>query len=354
MKWLRSGRAEAACRAWARTTPRRIAGTSSASARPRSSGCGRSRSASRRDESLSSASASSRTSSSRLDLGVRAQVLDVGCGPGWLSEFLARCGYAVTGVDVSEDMVEIARRRIAAIDRPIGQGIEPLAEFHAMPVLDAPWRNRFDAAILYDAMHHFHDEVETLRVIRRTLARGGSSSRSASAPGSRASRSWSPRWSSTGRWSRRSTPSTSSRCWSRLRGRFTLRGGRRAARRLGAGGRAPPVEERLAFPPMNTVIAVNPVPRSSGTPRRSSEPASRPPDRCASWTTSSPSQFRSRTPAARSGRRTRRAARRWLGDHRALHRSASGGRIELPRLASRDRSLPESRPRSSSGCPGRP
>ena len=28
----------------------------------------------------------------RLGLGVRAQVLDVGCGPGWLSEFLTRCG----------------------------------------------------------------------------------------------------------------------------------------------------------------------------------------------------------------------------------------------------------------------
>jgi SAM-dependent methyltransferase len=109
----------------------------------------------------------------RLGLGVRAQVLDVGCGPGWLSEFLARCGYWVTGVDVSEDMVRIARERIAAIQEPIGPGIEALAEFHAMPVLDLPWSNRFDAAILYDAMHHFDDEAETLRVIRRTLVPGG-------------------------------------------------------------------------------------------------------------------------------------------------------------------------------------
>jgi SAM-dependent methyltransferase len=107
-----------------------------------------------------------------LGLGVRAQVLDVGCGPGWLSEFLARCGYWVTGVDVSEDMVRIARERIAALE-PIGEDIEALAEFHAMPVLEMPWSERFDAAILYDAMHHFDDEVETLRVIRRTLVPGG-------------------------------------------------------------------------------------------------------------------------------------------------------------------------------------
>jgi SAM-dependent methyltransferase len=109
----------------------------------------------------------------QLGLGVRAQVLDVGCGPGWLSEFLARCGYWVTGVDVSEAMVGIARERIAAIDEPVGIDIEALAEFHAMPVREMPWRARFDAAILYDAMHHFDDEVKTLRVIRRTLAPGG-------------------------------------------------------------------------------------------------------------------------------------------------------------------------------------
>ena len=109
----------------------------------------------------------------RVGLSPRAQVLDVGCGPGWLSEFLARCGYAVTGVDVSEDMVRIARERIASIDGPIGPGIVPVAKFHAMPVLELPWRERFDAAILYDAMHHFDDEVETLRVIRRTLVPGG-------------------------------------------------------------------------------------------------------------------------------------------------------------------------------------
>jgi SAM-dependent methyltransferase len=109
----------------------------------------------------------------QLQLGLRAQVLDVGCGPGWLSEFLARCGYWVTGIDVSEDMVEIARERIAAIDSPIGESVEPLGEFHAMQVRELPWVERFDAAILYDTMHHFDEEVETLRTIQRSLVPGG-------------------------------------------------------------------------------------------------------------------------------------------------------------------------------------
>jgi len=109
----------------------------------------------------------------QLGLGVRAQVLDVGCGPGWMSEYLARCGYWVTGVDISEDMVEIARSRVAAIPGQVGEGVEPVAEFHAMPVREMPWTERFEAAILYDTMHHFDNELETLRVIHRTLVPGG-------------------------------------------------------------------------------------------------------------------------------------------------------------------------------------
>src|SRR5438128_7133758 len=108
-----------------------------------------------------------------LGLGLRAQVLDVGCGPGWMSEFFARCGYWVTGIDISEDMVEIARSRIKSIEGPIGEGTEkPMAEFYAMPVRDMPWHDRFDAAVLYDTMHHFDDELATLQVIRRALVPG--------------------------------------------------------------------------------------------------------------------------------------------------------------------------------------
>lgn len=108
-----------------------------------------------------------------LNLGLRAQILDVGCGPGWLSEFLARCGYWVTGIDVSEDMVEIARERIRALESAPAGPIEPIAEFHALHVRELPWTDRFDAAILYDTMHHFDAELETLRVIQRSLVPGG-------------------------------------------------------------------------------------------------------------------------------------------------------------------------------------
>jgi hypothetical protein len=42
-----------------------------------------------------------------------------------------------------------------------------------MPACELPWAGEFDAAVLYDAMHHFDEELETLQVIRGTLIPGG-------------------------------------------------------------------------------------------------------------------------------------------------------------------------------------
>ena len=200
-----------------------------------------------------------------LDLGVRAQVLDVGCGPGWLSEFLARCGYAVTGVDVSEDMVEIARERIRRINAPIGQGVEPLAEFHAMPVLDLPWRDRFDAAILYDAMHHFHDEVETLRAIRRTLAPGGRIFIHEGVRPAPDSEGEAQLVAEMEQYGTLESPFEPEYLLSVLKKAGFTDVSRFAAVDELLAVSAPEdelrrVKERLAFPPMNTVVAVNPVP----------------------------------------------------------------------------------------------
>ena len=201
----------------------------------------------------------------KLALGLRAQVLDVGCGPGWLSEYLARCGYAVTGVDVSEDMVEIARERIASIDGPIGHGVEPLAEFHAVPVLDLPWRKRFDAAILYDAMHHFHEEVETLRAIRRALAPGGRIFIHEGVRPAAGSQGEEELVAEMEQYGTLESPFDSEYLLSVLEQAGFTDVSRYAAVDELLDVSAPEdelrrVQERLAFPPMNTVIAANPVP----------------------------------------------------------------------------------------------
>ena len=44
-----------------------------------------------------------------LDAAPGSRVVDLGCGNGALTEQLAACGYDVTGVDASAEMLELAR-----------------------------------------------------------------------------------------------------------------------------------------------------------------------------------------------------------------------------------------------------
>jgi ubiquinone/menaquinone biosynthesis C-methylase UbiE len=52
------------------------------------------------------------------------RALDLGCGGGWLSLELARCGLHVEGVDISEEQIEIARQ--VALTNPIKDGFGSL------------------------------------------------------------------------------------------------------------------------------------------------------------------------------------------------------------------------------------
>ena len=82
-------------------------------------------------------------------------VLDVGCGTGALAARLSAIGYRVVGVDPSEGMLEVMRRRrpeIEAVKAPGG----------ALPFPD----DEFDLVVSVAAMHHIAAEDE----IRRTLA----------------------------------------------------------------------------------------------------------------------------------------------------------------------------------------
>ena len=106
---------------------------------------------------------------------------------------------------------------------------------------------------------------------------------------------------------------------------------------------------------MNTVIAVKPVPAELQDAERSSPPGSRPPsaahlDDGLALPLRVTNTGRSYWPPDRSARPAY-----GLGDHRALPCSAKRrAGSSFPAGPSHDRSLPESRPRSSSGYPGRP
>jgi SAM-dependent methyltransferase len=95
-----------------------------------------------------------------------ARVLDLGCGTGWTSSFLALRGYDVIGHDIAPDMLALAREnkeRYGAASLDFVQG-----DYEQLP-----FENEFDAAIFYDSLHHCDDEEAALRTVYRALKPGG-------------------------------------------------------------------------------------------------------------------------------------------------------------------------------------
>jgi SAM-dependent methyltransferase len=95
-----------------------------------------------------------------------ARVLDLGCGTGWTSAFLAKRGHDVVGVDIAPEMVRLAER----LRRQ--EGLDNL-RFQACDFEDASFDGTFDAVVFFDALHHAEDEEAALRAAYRALRPGG-------------------------------------------------------------------------------------------------------------------------------------------------------------------------------------
>lgn len=68
------------------------------------------------------------------------KILDIGCGTGRHSIELARRGYNVTGIDLSESMIGKAR------EKAVGQGLN--VDFQIADARNLPFKNQFDLVIM--------------------------------------------------------------------------------------------------------------------------------------------------------------------------------------------------------------
>jgi SAM-dependent methyltransferase len=90
-----------------------------------------------------------------------AKLLDIGVGSGWTSELFARRGYEVLGLDISQDLINVANRRtqhnlsfaVCDYERAIPKG--------------------FHITIIYDSLHHAEDEYRVIRNVFESLIDGG-------------------------------------------------------------------------------------------------------------------------------------------------------------------------------------
>jgi 2-polyprenyl-3-methyl-5-hydroxy-6-metoxy-1,4-benzoquinol methylase len=100
-----------------------------------------------------------------LDLHAGSSLCELGCGSGWMTRFAARQGVRAEGYDISPEMIEIARAQAGA------ENLDVRFETADMEQLDLG--RRFDACLLYDALHHSPRADLVLATAHRALKPGG-------------------------------------------------------------------------------------------------------------------------------------------------------------------------------------
>jgi SAM-dependent methyltransferase len=100
----------------------------------------------------------------RLGLREGSSILDVGCGTGWTTVFFAEAGYRPVGVDIAPAMVVVAR--------DLAQRWRVDAEFREADMDEFDLGKTFDAALVFDALHHSEVPDRVVHNVARHLRPG--------------------------------------------------------------------------------------------------------------------------------------------------------------------------------------
>jgi ubiquinone/menaquinone biosynthesis C-methylase UbiE len=104
-----------------------------------------------------------------LELPLGARVLDLCCGQGRISVELARRGFAVTGLDLSEYLLNLAKERAEAAGVAV--------EWVHRDMRDLPWENEFDAVVSvftsFGYLETDEEDEKALGAVQRCLKPGG-------------------------------------------------------------------------------------------------------------------------------------------------------------------------------------
>ena len=96
------------------------------------------------------------------------RVLDVGCGPGYITLEFARAGHRVLGIDISSKCVEIAKK--CRDSNPFRDGFGSL-DYEVMTLDEV--NAAFDCVLFTGCLHHFSDPATAVRKAAQLLPEGG-------------------------------------------------------------------------------------------------------------------------------------------------------------------------------------
>lgn len=109
-----------------------------------------------------------------MHLPAHGKILEIGSGPGWVTEILLMLGYSVDALEPSADLVEIAEARCAGLS-PHYRQKQPLDVRHHKSTLEEVTfdENHFDAILFFDVLHHVVHEAAAFEKSFRFLKPGG-------------------------------------------------------------------------------------------------------------------------------------------------------------------------------------
>lgn len=110
----------------------------------------------------------------RLKLGQGARLLELGCGSGWMAEFLATAGFDITATTLAPQEVEDCRKRLRSLEE---KGVATRLKYMACPMESVSehigQEQLFDGAYVYEALHHAFSWESAIESVSDCLKEGG-------------------------------------------------------------------------------------------------------------------------------------------------------------------------------------
>jgi len=109
-----------------------------------------------------------------MQIPTNGRVLEVGSGPGWVTEILLMLGFSVEALEPSADLISIAKQRCSSLAAHYQRNLIENVTFH-QTTLEAfvSEEDRFDGVLFFDVLHHVVDENVVIDKCFKFLKPGG-------------------------------------------------------------------------------------------------------------------------------------------------------------------------------------